>query len=111
MACFSALLCTYAHAFFTVQECASYPALVTDADYVRFAEGCAGKEVLGFKVQQEFHAIRLTEPLFNGLFANARRINFHIYVQNTEFRHIELPSVEYIPGGLAQLSHPKLSYD
>uniref|UniRef100_A0A7I4YFS8 Receptor L-domain domain-containing protein n=2 Tax=Haemonchus contortus TaxID=6289 RepID=A0A7I4YFS8_HAECO len=98
VAYFSALLCTYAHAFFTDQECASYPALVTDADYVRFAEGCAGKEVLGFKFQQEFHAIRITEPLFNGLFANARRINFHIYVQNTEFRRLELPRVEYIPG-------------
>ncbi|XGW29626.1 hypothetical protein V3C99_009015, partial [Haemonchus contortus] len=100
VACFSALLCGYAHALFTDQECASYPALVTDADYVNFAEGCAGKEVLGFKetVQQEFHAIRITEPLFNNLFVNARRINFHIYVQNTEFIHLDLPKVEYIRG-------------
>nr|CDJ83988.1 unnamed protein product [Haemonchus contortus] len=107
--CFSALLCGYTHAFFSDQECASYPALVTDADYERFAEGCAGKEVLGFRrgVRQEFHAIRVTEPMFNRLFARARRINFPIYVQNTRFRRLELPRLEYIPG-LVIRNNPRL---
>ncbi|VDO62100.1 unnamed protein product [Haemonchus placei] len=44
--------------------------------------------------------------MFNRLFANARRINFPIYVQNTRFRRLELPRLEYIPGGLTLLSHP-----
>uniref|UniRef100_A0A7I4YBF8 Protein kinase domain-containing protein n=1 Tax=Haemonchus contortus TaxID=6289 RepID=A0A7I4YBF8_HAECO len=80
-------------------DCAAYHELLTTSDYENFVDDCAGKEVLGFECSsQDFNAGMLSEQMFNKLFVNARRISFHIYVQNTGFEHLALPNLEFLGG-------------
>ncbi|KAK6060866.1 hypothetical protein COOONC_01474 [Cooperia oncophora] len=91
-------------------ECAAYHEIITDSDYETLVDDCAGKRVLAFgqDSSNEFHARMMTEEMFNDLFSNARNISFHIFVLNTEFRHLQLPKLEYLNGGLTIRNNAQL---
>lgn len=82
-------------------ECAHYHELRTPSDYDTFIDDCAGKEVLGFEdgVAKKFYAINVDQASFNKLFANAKQIGFHIYVESTEFTDLKLLKLEKFDGG------------
>ncbi|KIH65650.1 hypothetical protein ANCDUO_04027 [Ancylostoma duodenale] len=84
-------------------ECANYHELRSLSDYGTFVEDCAGKKVLGFEsgVSNKFFASKLTEDEFNGLFANAVKVSFFIYIENTKFVELKMPKVRELVGGLS----------
>ncbi|KAK6031162.1 hypothetical protein OSTOST_02689, partial [Ostertagia ostertagi] len=102
IACCVLLFFVHVKAQLSDEECAAYHDMVTQADYETFVDDCAGKEVLGFDrgVSDDFHASFLNEHMFNKVFANARRVSFHIYVQNTDFKEVRMSKLEYLNGGL-----------
>ncbi|VDO73422.1 unnamed protein product [Heligmosomoides polygyrus] len=108
--CCFALLWGCAQALLSDEECAHYHELRTPSDYDTFIDDCAGKEVLGFEdgVAKKFYAINVDQASFNKLFANAKQIGFHIYVESTEFTDLKLLKLEKFDGGLTIRDNTKL---
>ncbi|EPB75865.1 hypothetical protein ANCCEY_05025 [Ancylostoma ceylanicum] len=91
-------------------ECANYHELRSLSDYGTFVEDCAGKKVLGFEagVSNKFYASKLTQEEFNGLFANAVKVSFFIYVENTKFVELKMPKLQELVGGLSIRNNQRL---
>ncbi|WKX99882.1 hypothetical protein Q1695_014619 [Nippostrongylus brasiliensis] len=99
--CLVILLCGWAEAQLSDEECESYHELVTESDYETFVDDCFGKEVLGFMdgVAKKFHARLVgSQSMFNRLFKEAKRVKFQIFVENTDFMSISMPEVTHIEG-------------
>ncbi|VDL67982.1 unnamed protein product, partial [Nippostrongylus brasiliensis] len=99
--CLVILLCGWAEAQLSDEECESYHELVTESDYETFVDDCFGKEVLGFMdgVAKKFHARLVgSQSMFNRLFKEAKRVKFQIFVENTDFMAISMPEVTHIEG-------------
>ncbi|EYC18050.1 hypothetical protein Y032_0028g1655 [Ancylostoma ceylanicum] len=107
--CLVVLLCNKAAAI-SDDECANYHELRSLSDYGTFVEDCAGKKVLGFEagVSNKFYASKLTQEEFNGLFANAVKVSFFIYVENTKFVELKMPKLQELVGGLSIRNNQRL---